>query len=90
MTLDGGGSCSAAELVLVRVQGAPYRADVSALVGTRLEDEASFHPDIITLPLTPVRFTLLLHVQTLCLSKTRSGVKTALTACFPGFAIRPV
>ncbi len=40
VTLDAGGSCSAAELVLVRVQGAPYRADVSALVGTRLEDEA--------------------------------------------------
>ena len=40
VTLDAAGSCAAAELVLVRVQGAPYRADVSALVGTRLEDEA--------------------------------------------------
>ena len=31
VTLDAGGSCSAAELVLLRVQRAPYRADVAAL-----------------------------------------------------------
>jgi carbon-monoxide dehydrogenase medium subunit len=40
VSLDAAGGCTAAELVLVRVQGAPYRADVSSLVGSRVEEEA--------------------------------------------------
>ncbi len=40
VTLDGGGTCTAAELVLLRVAPVPYRADASHLVGTPVDDDA--------------------------------------------------
>jgi aerobic carbon-monoxide dehydrogenase medium subunit len=40
VTMDDAGACTAAELVLLRVAPTPYRADVSQLVGTRVDDEA--------------------------------------------------
>ncbi len=38
VTLDDTGNCTSAELVLLRVADAPYRADVSQAVGSRLDD----------------------------------------------------
>jgi aerobic carbon-monoxide dehydrogenase medium subunit len=40
VTLDEDGHCTAAELVLLRVGPTPYRADVSHLVGTTVDDDA--------------------------------------------------
>jgi hypothetical protein len=38
---------------------------------------SSFHPDIITLPLTPVRFTLLLHGAESCLVDVNQSTLTS-------------
>jgi carbon-monoxide dehydrogenase medium subunit len=40
VTLDDAGRCTAGELVLLRVAPTPYRADVSHLVGTTVDDDA--------------------------------------------------
>ena len=40
VTMDDAGTCTAAELVLLRAAPAPYRADVSHLVGTTVGDDA--------------------------------------------------
>ena len=39
ITLDDAGTCTAAELVLLRVAPTPYRVDVSRLVGTAVDDD---------------------------------------------------
>jgi len=40
ITMDEAGTCSAAELVLLRVAPTPYRVDVSHLVGTTVDEDA--------------------------------------------------